>query len=340
MEQLLSLLSETVPQGQTLEQVARPLLALLGRFTGMESTYLASADSERGVVRIEFARNVGDMTVSEGLEVPWEDTLCKRALDEGRHYADDVMACWGDSELARALGIRAYISAPVRALDGKLLGALCAASATKVAPTAEAELVLMLISGVLGAFLERELLLEQLRSANAELSNLALIDALTGLYNRRAILGELERLLAQGRRERRHVLVGVIDLDDFKQVNDTHGHQIGDQFLCAVSARLKGALRAAEPLGRTGGDEFIAIALGDPAVGDQGIAQAVGAWQARLMAASEGDYELDDGRIGFHYPGASVGVIAVPPGAWSADEAITRADAAMYRVKQQRKSRR
>src|SRR5690606_6942304 len=86
------------------EQVARPLLALLGRFTGMESTYLASADSERGVVRIEFARNVGDMTVSEGLEVPWEDTLCKRALDEGRHYADDVMACWGDSELAPAGG--------------------------------------------------------------------------------------------------------------------------------------------------------------------------------------------------------------------------------------------
>ena len=76
MDQILSLLSETIPKAQTLEQLARPLLSLLNQVTGMESTYLTTIDTEQGVQRVEFARNAGAMIIPEGLAVPWADTLC------------------------------------------------------------------------------------------------------------------------------------------------------------------------------------------------------------------------------------------------------------------------
>lgn len=263
MDQLLSFLSTTVPQAKSLEQLTRPLLTLLGQVTGMESTYLTTIDLEQGVQRVEFARNDGDMEIPEGLQVPWEDTLCKRALDEGRAYTDDVSGCWGDSDAARALGIRTYVSAPIRAQDGRVLGTVCAASAMKVARNEQMEPMLSLLSGLLGYSLEREVLVDRLQVLNSELAQLALTDALTGLYNRRAILGEIPRLLAMARRERRFILVAVIDLDGFKQINDNHGHQSGDQFLSQIAERLKDCLRGSDVLGRTGGDEFVVCALGN-----------------------------------------------------------------------------
>ena len=92
MDQILSILSETIPKARTLEQLTRPLLTLLSKVTGMESTYLTTIDTEAGVQRIEFARNVGEMVIPEGLVVPWADTLCKRALDENR-----MAECWVQS---------------------------------------------------------------------------------------------------------------------------------------------------------------------------------------------------------------------------------------------------
>ncbi|WP_234461804.1 hypothetical protein [Stutzerimonas stutzeri] len=88
MDQILSILSETIPRARTLEQLTRPLLILLSQATGMESTYLTTIDTDAGVQRVEFARNMGDMVIPEGLVVPWADTLCKRALEENRMYSD------------------------------------------------------------------------------------------------------------------------------------------------------------------------------------------------------------------------------------------------------------
>ncbi|MGY4534506.1 diguanylate cyclase [Pseudomonas sp. TE3786] len=338
MDHLLSFLSETVPQARTVEQLTRPLLTLLNRVTGMESTYLTTIDLEHGVQRIEFARNVGAMTIPEGLVVPWEDTLCKRALDENRLYSDNVAECWGDSQAAQALGIRTYVSAPIRAQDGRVLGTVCAASASQVARSPEVEPLLLLLSSLLGYSLERESLVERLQEANSELATLALTDALTGLYNRRAILSELPRLLALAKREKRYVLVAVVDLDEFKSINDTHGHQSGDSFLQQVSAHLKGCLRASDVLGRTGGDEFVVIALGVQSEANElasAMRNAAEHLQERLTHATEGHYALDNGEL--WYRGASVGVVAMLPDGVDADEAIRLADREMYKVKQRRK---
>ena len=338
MDQILSLLSETVPKARTLEELTRPLLALLSKATGMESTYLTTINLDEGTQHVEFARNVGSMVIPEGLTVPWADTLCKRALEENRLYSDDVAQCWGDSEAAAALGIKTYVSAPIRSVEGKVLGTICAASSAQVARSPDAEPLLMLLSGLLSYSLERELLVEQLHSANTELAKLALTDPLTGLANRRAILGDLERLFAQAQRESRFILVAVIDLDGFKQINDTLGHLAGDRLLCGVADHLKHELRASDILGRTGGDEFVVVALGAPsahAAPEQDMQHAAALLQQRLFQATMGDYELGAGPI--RYTGASVGVAPVIPGQMSAEEAIKLADQEMYKAKQGRK---
>lgn len=340
MDQILSILSETIPKARTLEQLTRPLLSLLSKVTGMESTYLTTIDTDAGVQRVEFARNVGDMVIPEGLVVPWEDTLCKRALDENRMYSDNVAECWGDSEAAAALGIRTYVSAPIRSLDGRVLGTVCAASSDQVARTPDVEPLLMLLSGLLSYSLERELLVEQLQVANAELATLALIDPLTGLSNRRAILNDIVRLFAQAKRENTYLLVGVIDLDGFKLINDTYGHQAGDQFLRGVATQLQHCLRTSDTIGRVGGDEFIVIAMSTPfehldMAND--MQRAAELMQNRLTNATIGRYGLGQDIGDIDYIGASVGVVAVMPDSMTADEAVMLADREMYKVKQQRK---
>lgn len=343
MDHLLSLLSETIPKAQNLEQLTRPLLTLLSQVTGMESTYLTTIDTDQGIQRVEFARNTGDMVIPEGLVVPWGDTLCKRALDENRLYCDNVVEAWGDSEAAAALGIKTYVSAPIKAQNGEVLGTVCAASSSQVARTPEVEPLLTLLSGLLGYSLERERLVERLQMLNAELTKLALSDPLTGLSNRRAILSDATRLLALAEREHKYILMAVIDLDGFKLVNDTHGHLAGDELLRGVAMRLQQALRTSDIIGRTGGDEFVAIALGTLSENpDQAQDMQHGAelLQQRLSKATIGRYELGDGLDDFHYPGASVGVVAVMPQGMTADEVIKLADREMYRVKVARKSQR
>lgn len=341
MDHILSLLSETVPKARTLEELTRPLLALLGQVTGMESTYLTTINTDEGIQRVEFARNVGSMVIPEGLVVPWSDTLCKRALEENRLYSDNVADCWGDSEAAAALGIKTYLSAPICSHDGRVLGTVCAASSEQVARPADVEPLLMLLSGLLSYSLERELLVERLQAANAELAKLALTDSLTGLSNRRAILNEFTRLFALAQREGKYVLVAVIDLDGFKGINDTYGHQAGDQLLRGVAAQLQACLRASDILGRTGGDEFVVIALGAAAepANPNGMQQAASQLQERLAQATIGAFELGEGLGDIHYPGASVGVAAVTPEGISAEDALKLADREMYKAKAKRRKR-
>lgn len=272
--------------------------------------------------------------------MPWEDTLCKRALDENRLYSDNVAECWGDSEAAQALGIRTYVSAPLKAQDGRVLGTVCAASSAQIARNPEVEPTLMLLSGLLSYSLEREILVDRLRSANTELVRLALTDALTGLYNRRAIMNEIPRLLALAKRESKFVLVAAIDLDDFKLINDNHGHQAGDHFLKAIAERLQSSLRESDILGRMGGDEFLVLALGTANPDndlDEEMRSAAGVLHDRLATATIGHYPLQGIQGGLNYRGASVGVVALLPEDLDADEAIRQADGEMYRVKQQRR---
>lgn len=342
MDRTFSLLAKTVLQAEDLEQLTRPLLEMLGSVTGMESTYLTTIDLAQGVQHVEFACNTDRLHIPEGLNVPWADTLCKRALDEGRMHTDNVSECWGDSEAARALGIRTYVSSPVKTQDGRLLGTLCAASAQPHPLNPSSASTLGLFSRFIGMFIERELLVAQLTAANERLSALALTDSLTALPNRLAIMTDLSRMLAQARREGTLVLVGIIDLDGFKVINDNHGHQAGDHFLQEVAKRMRHALRDSDVIGRLGGDEF--VVLGPIHQNDASVSRAehgrhaAQVLQQRLSTSTVGTYDLS--QVTLNYAGASIGVVVADPCVVNAQQAIHLADAEMYRIKQARRASR
>ncbi|HEY0706114.1 MAG TPA: diguanylate cyclase [Polyangia bacterium] len=99
----------------------------------------------------------------------------------------------------------------------------------------------------------------RLRAERAEFQHRAQHDALTGIWNRHAMMDELERELGRSKRERRCVAVLMLDLDHFKNVNDTHGHGVGDEVLIETGRRLKASLRSYDAIARMGGEEFVAL---------------------------------------------------------------------------------
>lgn len=327
MEKMLAHLAETISGADSLETLTRPLLEMLEAITGMESTYLTRIDIAAGRQYIVFSRNTREMQIPEGLAVPWGDTLCKRALEENRPYTDDVTACWGDSDAARQLGIRTYLSQPVRYGDGEIYGTLCAASAAQKPVSSEVLKILGMFARILSMQVDRERYVATLRQDNAVLSTHALTDPLTGIANRRALVEALGRTLARAARHNGSVLIAFIDLDGFKGINDRFGHDAGDRFLVEIARRLAGATRAAELVARYGGDEFVVVAEG--ARPDE--------LKQRLERVIAGDYEFGETRI--DYPGASIGVTFAEPDEYT-EVLLARADAAMYKVKRARREHR
>ena len=112
----------------TLEGLMRPLLSELERLTGMESTYLTRIDWPTNTQHIVFSRNAGDLEITEGSSVDWEDTICRRALSGGPAMTDNVPRDFPDSESACAIGLQSYVSVPITGPDGAIWGTLCAAS--------------------------------------------------------------------------------------------------------------------------------------------------------------------------------------------------------------------
>jgi diguanylate cyclase len=328
---LLVQLADSVSAGQTLEELTRPLLEMLEAVTGLESTYLTTIDLDAGLQHILYARNSRRLTIPEGLSVPWGDTLCKRALDENRPYTSDVASCWADSDAAAELGINTYVSTPVHAGDGGLYGTLCAASSDRLALAPGAQKILGLFARLIGQHVERERMFEKLRKANAELAASALLDSVTGLPNRRFLALELQRILARAAREESSVVVAFLDLDGFKAINDTHGHEAGDQLLDAVGRRLSGSLRAGDFVARIGGDEFVVLAPVPRAT-------AMSAGEAIRRALEErmgAPYQLDSLLV--DQCGASVGVAIGGEDPSAGDALLNAADAAMYESKRARR---
>ena len=167
------------------------------------------------------------------------------------------------------------------------------------------------------------------KQLEAELRHQALHDTLTGLANRALFNDRVGHALARHARSGDAVAVLLIDLDDFKSVNDVFGHGTGDELLAEVATRLLGAVRRGDTVARLGGDEF-AILLDPPLRG--GEAELVA---ERIVGTMSAAFELPTGG---HAVGASVG-IAFARADKSPEELLRDADLAMYVAKQQGKGR-
>ena len=121
-------------------------------------------------------------------------------------------------------------------------------------------LLLALLIYVLGT--SRSSAMQLVKERTDQLQHQALHDSLTGLPNRALILDRIDRMLARSRREHSEVAALFLDLDNFKDINDTLGHRAGDELLVSVGVRLMSAVRANDTVGRLGGDEFVVLADG------------------------------------------------------------------------------
>jgi len=159
----------------------------------------------------------------------------------------------------------------------------------------------------------------------------ALHDPLTGLPNRLLFLDRLEQAMRRVQRQQSGLAVLFVDLDRFKVVNDTYGHQAGDVVLVAAMRRLQRMLRPGDTVARLGGDEFTVLCEDLEHVG------AIIPLAERALVALTPPIVLDDGREAFVT--ASIGVAFVGPGLATAEEVLADADSAMYQAKEHGRNR-
>lgn len=157
-----------------------------------------------------------------------------------------------------------------------------------------------------------------------ELQRLATVDSLTGVYNRHSFFDRLEHALAIAKRRKSRVALLFIDLNDFKMVNDTYGHPIGDELLSSVAKRLQQRTRESDTLARIGGDEF-GVLLSD-VTNEAGVASVA----SGLLDVLSEPFTIDGQQVSI---GATIGISFYPEDGKDCVTLISRADAAMYGVK-------
>lgn len=159
---------------------------------------------------------------------------------------------------------------------------------------------------------------------NVHLEQLADTDPLTSIPNRRQLESEFGREQARQRRHDRTMAVLELDIDHFKQVNDTRGHGVGDEVLRALSQRWRELIREIDVLARVGGEEFVLLL---PETGEEGARETAERLRAgtetEAVPTSAGDLPIT----------VSIGVTLVPPGGGGLDVAIERVDQALYKAK-------
>jgi diguanylate cyclase (GGDEF)-like protein/PAS domain S-box-containing protein len=226
---------------------------------------------------------------------------------------------WEDFRgLVTQFGLRSCWSTPVLTGQGNVLATLALYSPVVREPTA-AELELVAIAThIAGIAIER-------RRAEDRIHFMAHHDDLTGLPNRAFLKYHMAKILFQARRHNRKVTVAYIDLDNFKDINDSRGHAAGDELLKGLAARMVNCVRASDIVIRLGGDEFLAV-LVHQASHDIGIPRRLRELQ-RVLARP---LKIQGREVTVT---SSIGIAAFPDDGHTPEELIANADAAMYRAK-------
>ncbi len=223
--------------------------------------------------------------------------------------------------LALKAGLRSSFAFPIQ-IGGGFYGMLEFFGREARQPDSELMESVRTIGSQVGQFLAR-------KSAEQNLRFVASHDPLTGLFNRNMFNERLQQALAQAARFERNLSLLFIDLDGFKNVNDTLGHNAGDALLSELAARLRATLREGDVIGRMGGDEFVVLV--------EEVAEATQAAEVAKkvleMAARPFLYQGRECRVT-----ASVGISIYPDDGKDAQTLLKNADIAMYLVKQQGKN--
>lgn len=253
----------------------------------------------------------------------------------------DASALYNDVRLDWAAAgtlvpFRSVVALPFR-LDGERAGVIFLRTLLDEPPLQRADLEFAdrVVRAAVAA-IRRAHVIEATRADKARFEALALTDPLTQTHNRRALMDRLTSELERARRYALHLAVLMVDLDRFKEINDSHGHVAGDEVLRAVSRVLQREARAVDVVARFGGEEFVVVL---PETGEEGAVALAERIRARVEEMSAGGVAgaPGNGALGVT---VSVGVATVPsPQVASPEDLIGLADQAMYRAKAQGRNR-
>lgn len=256
---------------------------------------------------IRAGENVGSCGTAAWLRMPVavSDTFTDR------RWADYV-------SVARRFGLRSCWSTPIIDASGTLFGTFALYSQAVREPSGPEMEITAMATDLAAIAIARARTEERIR-------RLANHDALTGLPNRRHFLERFAEAIGEARRHGRHLVIAYFDLDDFKQINDTFGHGIGDEVLREVAARLIQRVRAADLAVRLGGDEFAVVMACEPEEEGHLIARLEDLHAALAEPMRGGDRTI--------LCGSSMGVAAFPRDGGTPDALLARADTGMYAAK-------
>ncbi len=313
-----------------------PLLDQDGRVVGLFGISRDITASKQAEEKLQLAASVFTharegitITTADGTIIDVNDTFCRitgysrdevlgknpRLLNSGRHDPAFYVALWRD------LTVKGHWEGEIwnRRKNGEVYAEMLAISAVRDAQGHTRQYVALFSD------------ITPLKEHESQLERIAHYDALTALPNRVLLADRMNQAMSQVQRRQQRIAVAYLDLDGFKSINDSYGHTTGDQFLIAVAARMKQALREGDTLARLGGDEFVAVLLDLP------DAAASVPMLTRLLAAAAQPVQIGDYDVRVS---ASIGVTFYPQADdVDADQLLRQADQAMYQAKLAGKNR-
>ncbi len=326
-----------MPQRQSytsvaLEQAARPLLLLVQHLTGLDTAFLTRIDWRALTQQVVLVEGQLTVPLQEGTVVDWSDSMCRLLFDAKLQQSDVIPELFPDSDGA-ALGMQSFFAVPVLS-GGKTIGTLCGASRERLVISEHLFSSLKLIADALAyqMALDQQMQLQQKKVKVAEktidklyrqaqqMENLAHTDELTGLDNRRSFQSRFEQYQLQAVSRGSALALMMIDIDEFKQLNDQHGHETGDLALQHLGRALTAVARQSDIACRLGGDEFVLAAADTDAAGLTHLAIRLQQQFKQQMRESGLDSSL------------SIGIASTAESA--VDQLLQRADQALYKAKE------
>lgn len=328
MEMAVSAVSARFVSAEDIENEIREALGELAGAAGADRAYLALfGNSERGRMRVEWRGDGQEESIGNALPPDAMPGLL-RLLGTGEPLFIGGCGTIDQAliEEAKALGGSNFESLVLLPLymGGALEGLLGIESPEKLSQCDDRDTaILKVTTEIIGNFIAR-------RTAEERLRHMAYHDMMTGLPNRYMFDRMLRLAIAEAESAGAEFAVLLLDLDRFKDINDTMGHTVGDSVLKIVGARLQAEMREGDFLARYSGDEFLVIVKGIKSLEEAG-AEAEKLYRTFLNPISIAGREV--------FLGASIGMAVYPSGGSSAEDLIMNADMAMYRAKEKERGR-
>lgn len=335
----LQQISEAVSGGLLLEDTLNRIFETFHSVIPYNRIGCSLISEDQSVVTAYWARiDQGDMALPRGFSASLSKSSLSsimltgkpRILNDLREHSRSHPRS-AATRLMLKEGMRSSLTCPLIA-QGKPVGFLFFSSREPGTYQAIHQGIFLRLAAMVSILIEKSMLYERiveinerLNEAHREMQELAMRDALTGVYNRRGILDLLDSAFAEGQRSGSRAAVMMVDIDYFKSINDTHGHAAGDMALRSVAQQLMECLRPYDRIGRFGGEEFIVMASGV----DAKTVLEVGERLRRAIAQNPikiGDREIGlTVSIGIAFADKMSDVIDVQQFIMAADEALYRA---------------